>query len=276
MNAQAKCGMAVLLAIDHDLVRIREHRGVTIGGGKRQQHHVAGLYRATADDSVLHHLARHRYRRVGAQQFLHGGRNQFRLRDQTLAIRWRFRQMPQRRADRAPSGVDAGDQQQPQRTHHMHVGERLPVLVSGIHQRRDQIVRPVLLALLDVNGEISGHLMDGAHQGGIVLDAELKDFVDPFDEEIAVLFGDAEHMRDGPNRDVLGIARRRVAFSLTDEFVDQLVADRADPGLQLLHGVGRERWQQQLLCRLVVRRVRRDRRCGIGDFWPDVAHNDAA
>src|SRR3954451_24132226 len=34
VNAQAKCGMAVLLAIDHDLVRIREHRGVTICGGK--------------------------------------------------------------------------------------------------------------------------------------------------------------------------------------------------------------------------------------------------
>ena len=106
----------------------------------------------------------------------------------------------------------------------------------------------------------SGHLMDRAHQGVVILDAQFENFVDPFDEEIAVLFRNAEHVGDGANRDVLGVARRGVAFSLSDEFVDQLVADRANPRLQSFHGVGRERRQQQLLRGLVLRRIGGDRR----------------
>ena len=84
--------------------------------------------------------------------------------------------------------------------------------------------------------------------------------VDPFDEEIAVLFGNAEHVGDGANRNVLGVARRGVAFAVGDELVDQFVADRANPRLQLLHRVGRERRQQQLLGGLVLRRIGGDRR----------------
>ena len=87
--------------------------------------------------------------------------------------------------------------------------------------------------------------------------------MDPFDEEVAVLFGDTEHVGDGANRNVLGVARRRVAFAVGDEFVDQLVADRANPRLQLLHGVRRERRQQQLLGGLVLGRVGGDRRRGV-------------
>ena len=168
--------------------------------------------------------------------------------------------MPQRGADRAPGGVDAGDQEQPQRAQHMDVGQRLAVLVPGVHQRRDQIVGRVLLAVLDMAGEIGRHLVDRRHQGVIILDAQFEDFVNPFDEEIAVLFGNAEHVGDGANRNVLGVARRGVAFAVRDEFVDQFVADRANPRLQLLHGVGRERRQQQLLGGLVFRRIGCDRR----------------
>ena len=132
------------------------------------------------------------------------------------------------------------------------------------------------LARLDMAGEIAGHLLDRAHHGGVVPDAEFEDLVDPLDEEVAVIFRDAEHVGDGANRNVLGVAGRGVAFALRDEFVDQLVADRANPGLQLLHGVGRERRQQQLLRRLVLRRIGGDRRRGIDDLGPDIAHDDPA
>src|SRR5258706_16196931 len=88
--------------------------------------------------------------------------------------------------------------------------------------------------------EIFGHFVHRAHQGSVILDPQFEDFVDPFDEELAILFRNAKHMRNRPNRNVLGVARRRVALAVGDEFVDQLVADRADPGLKLLHGVGRE------------------------------------
>src|SRR5260221_4413544 len=43
VNADAQGCVTVLLAFDHDLVGIREHGGVAVGGRERQQHHVAGL-----------------------------------------------------------------------------------------------------------------------------------------------------------------------------------------------------------------------------------------
>jgi hypothetical protein len=152
--------------------------------------------------------------------------------------------MPERGADRAPGGVDAGDQEQLQRAQHMDVGQRLPVFVAGVHQARDQVVGRVFFALFDMAGEIFAHLMDRAHHDINILDAQFEDFVDPFDEKVAILFRDAEHMRNRPNRNVLGVTRSRVAFAVGNEFVDQPVADRAHPGLKLLHGVGRE-WRQQ-------------------------------
>ena len=33
MNAEAERGVAVFLAVDHDLVRIGKHRGIAVGGG---------------------------------------------------------------------------------------------------------------------------------------------------------------------------------------------------------------------------------------------------
>jgi hypothetical protein len=184
--------------------------------------------------------------------------------------------MPQRGADGAPGGVDAGDQQQPERAQHMLIRQWLAIPVTRIHQGRNQIVARMLLAMLDVAGKVGRHLMHGRHQRVVVLDAELEDTVDPFDEEIAVLLGNSEHVRDGAHRNVLGVPRGRVAFAVGDEFVDQLVADRAHPRLQLLHRVGRERRQQQLLGRLVLGRIGGDRRRPGRDLRPDVAHDDAA
>ena len=169
-----------------------------------------------------------------------------------------------------------GDQEQPQRALHVNIGQRLAVLVPGIHQRRDQIVGRVLLALLDMAGEIGGHVVDRAHQRVVILDPQFEDLVDPLDEQAAVLFRDAEHMGDRPHRNVLGIARRGVAFSVIDEFIDQFVADGANPGFELLHGVGRERRQQQLLGGLVLRRIGGDRRRRSRRLGPHVADDDAA
>ena len=73
----------------------------------------------------------------------------------------------------------------------MAVRQRLTILVPGAHQRRDQIVSGVFLAKLNLTGEICGHLVDRAHHGVVVLDAQFKNFVDPFYEEVAVLFRDA-------------------------------------------------------------------------------------
>ena len=158
----------------------------------------------------------------------------------------------------------------------MVVGQRLAVLVLGVHQRRDQIVGRMCLARFDMAGEIAGHLPDRGHQRVVVLDAELEDPVDPFDEEVAVLFGNPQHMGDDANRDVLGVARRGVAFAVGDELVDQLVADRAHPRLQLLHGVRRERRQQHCLAGLCSGGSEVIGGAARRDVGPDVAHDDAA
>ena len=99
--------------------------------------------------------------------------------------------------------------------------------------------------------------------------------MNPFDEEIAVLLGNPEHVRNGADRNMLGVARGGVAFAVGNELVDQLVADGANPRLELLHRVRRERRQQQLLGRLVFGRIGGDRRRPRRDFRANVAHDDA-
>ena len=183
--------------------------------------------------------------------------------------------MPQRGAERAPGGIDAGDQQQPQRTQHVLVRQRISILVPRVHQRRDQIVGRILPALLEMAGEIAGHLPHRVHQRVVVLDTEFEDAVNPLDEEIAVLLRNSQHVRDGANRNMLGVARGGVAFAVRNELVDQLVADGAHPRFELLHRVRRERRQQQLLGRLVLGRIGGDRRRPRRDFRPHVAHDDA-
>ena len=54
-------------------------------------------------------------------------------------------------------------------------------------------------------------------------------------------------MSDRANGNMAAIADRRVASAVTDEAVDQFVADRANPRLKLLDRVRCERRQQQLL-----------------------------
>ncbi|MGY4607561.1 hypothetical protein ACVW16_005973 [Bradyrhizobium sp. USDA 4474] len=159
----------------------------------------------------------------------------------------------------------------------MRLFQRLAIPVLGIHQIRDEIVGRLRSALLDMGPEIVAHLLHGLQQHVLVLDAELQDHVDPVDEEVAVALGNAEHVRDGLNRDVFAIARGGVDLAIGDEAVDQLVADRAHPRFQFLHRVRRERRQQQLLGRFVHGRIGSDRRRRVSrDFGPDVADDDAA
>src|SRR6476646_3333582 len=115
---------------------------------------------------------------------------------------------------------------------------------------------PAMLYLVD---EIEGHLLNRLHQDGLVLDAELEYLVNPFDEPVAVGFRNAEHVRNGADRNVLAVAAGDVASPILDELVDQLVADGTNARFQLLDRVGRERRQQQLLCWFVLRRIGRDR-----------------
>ena len=114
-------------------------RGIAVRGGEREQHHLARLHRAAVDRRVLDHLARHRDRRIGAQELLDRGRDQLRLVDEAAPVFRVLREVPEARADRAPGGVDARDQDQPQRAEQMIFADRLPVDL-GRRKLADQVV----------------------------------------------------------------------------------------------------------------------------------------
>ena len=49
MDAEAERGVAVLGAVDDDLVGAVEELGVAVGGRERQQHPLVGLHRAAVE-----------------------------------------------------------------------------------------------------------------------------------------------------------------------------------------------------------------------------------
>src|SRR4029077_13236130 len=61
---------------------------------------------------ILGHQARHRDRRVGAQELLDGGAHQRRVAGQPAPVGGVPGQVPEGGADRRPGGVDPGDHQQ--------------------------------------------------------------------------------------------------------------------------------------------------------------------
>ena len=86
VDAEPERRVAVLLAVDHHAVGIREHRRIAVRRREREQHHLARLERAAVDGRLLDDLARHRDRRVGAQEFLDRGRDQLRLGGEAPAV----------------------------------------------------------------------------------------------------------------------------------------------------------------------------------------------
>ena len=89
-----------------------EDLGVAVGGREGQQDPVAGLHRAAVELGVLGHDPGHRDRGVGPQELLDGRGHQLGLGGEARAVVGVLGQVPQRRADRAPRRVDAGDQEQ--------------------------------------------------------------------------------------------------------------------------------------------------------------------
>ena len=76
MDTETECGVSVFPPVDHNLVRVGDEAGITIGGWKRKQDHLAGSVRAAPEDCVVPDLARHRHRRIGTQEFLDRGWDQ--------------------------------------------------------------------------------------------------------------------------------------------------------------------------------------------------------
>ena len=196
---------------------------------------------------------------------------------EAAAVGGRLGQMPERGADAAPSRVDAGHQQQAQRAQDVVLLERLAVRVLGREQVADQVVAGLGTARLQVAAEVLGELGEPSLQHVLVGGADLEDVVDPLAELVAVAVGDAEHVGDDAHGDVLGIVDGGVAAALVDEGIDQLVADGARLGDELVDGLRREGRQQHHARGPMARRVGGDgRRAAAADGRRVVAHDHLA
>ena len=255
--------MTVLLAIDHERVRIVEHRRIAIGRRERQQHPVVDLHRTAVEIVVLQHEAGHRDRRVRAEELLEREHHHVGIVGETLAVLGMLREVPQRRADRRPCGVDAGDQEQHDRAAHVF-GLELHAVDLGVEHVRREVVARIVEVVGDLHVEVGVELLAGllAHRDRLV--DQFERVVHELAEEVLVLLGEAEHAPDHVHRTVLCVVDRsiddRLAGGDISDLVEQLVAQPADLGLPRFDLLRRERWQQQTPGDVVERRIARDRR----------------
>ena len=55
VDAETKCGVPVFLPIDHNLVRVGDEAGITIGSWEREQDHLADSVQVAPEDCALRH-----------------------------------------------------------------------------------------------------------------------------------------------------------------------------------------------------------------------------
>src|SRR5207247_10757264 len=119
-------------------------------------------------------------------------------------------EMPERGADAAPGGIDAGEEQEERRAEHVRLGYRLAVDLS-IKKIRDEVVFRVLLVLLDAVPEVEEDHPARLAPDLRVLQTELEEATPPVGERIRHLFRDAEHARDDDRQHLLSVTGIRVA-----------------------------------------------------------------
>ena len=114
-------------AVDDERVGILELVRIAVGRRERQQHPVVLLHRAAVEVDVLGDHAGHRDRGVRTEELLERERHDLGVVDEALLVVGVLGEVPQRRADRRPGGVDPGDEQQDDHAADDVVVDRLPV-----------------------------------------------------------------------------------------------------------------------------------------------------
>ena len=145
VDAEAEGGVAVLLPVDDERVGILEHVRITVGGRERQQHVVVLLHRAAVEVDVLGDHAGHRDRGVRTEELLERERHHLGIVGETLTVLRVLREVPDRRTDRRPRRVDAGDEQQEDRAADVLRGELVAVDLD-----LEQVAGEVVARVVDV------------------------------------------------------------------------------------------------------------------------------
>ena len=270
MDAETERGVTVLGPIEHDLVGLLEQLGIAVGCRERQQHPLVLLHRAAVEVTVLGDHAGHGDGRVRPQELLDGGRHELGLTGQAAPVVGVRGEVPDAGSDGAPRRVDAGDQQQHDRSAHVLVRQLVAVELD-VEEVGDEVVARFDTVALDVLVEV----LLGALEAQSTL---LRGPVDALErvvhepaELLVVLDRQPEHARDHVDRDVLGVllggvddglARRDLAH-----VVEALPAQFANLRLPRLDLLGRERRQQQPAGQTVERRIAGDRRRAADAGW---------
>ena len=285
MDAEPERRVAILLAVDDELVGPVEELGVAVGGRERKQHPVVLLHRAAVEVDVLGDHAGHRDRGVEPQELLDREVGRVEVGDEALQIIRMLRQVPDRRTDRRPRGVDPGDEQQHDHAAH-HLGVELLAVELDVEEEADQVVARVLDVVADLFVEIVVEGVRFVADLARIAGDHFEDLVHELAEDVAVFAGKAEHLPDHSDRHVLhilhgGVDDRRAGLDLA-HFVEQGVAQVAHfvfEGLDLLRCEG---GQQETAGDLVEWRVAGDRgrhtdRCRQGQVaGAGVADDDGA
>ena len=188
--------------------------------------------------------------------------------------------MPERGANTAPGGVDAGNQDQAQGADQMGFGQWL-ALKLGLEQEADQIVARGCAALLHLGFEVNALLLHRRDRRLGIAHAFNQGAVNPVAKQVAIALGHTKHMRNHTHRNMLRVLHRAIALaavggSTLRDGVEQRAADGARARFLLGNLFRREGWQQQLARGRVLGWVGTDwcgDRRGI-EFV--LAHDDAA
>jgi hypothetical protein len=267
MDAEAERRVPVDLAVDDDLVRPVELGRVPAGRRVRQQDPVVGLHVGPAPAHVLLDQPGHGDRGVGPEELLDRGRQQPGIGDEPPAVGGSLRQMPEGGSDRAPGGVDAGDEQQGHRADDVRRVE-----LATLEFRVDQVGREVVARVCEVVLNLREQVVEERrHPGQTLLRWQVDAFQGVFHElaELRrVLRGEPENAGYHPHRDVLRVVAGGVDDVPALERVDERVAQLHRRRL-LLADRGLRECREQEPARLPVERgVGGDRRRAAG--WREV------
>ena len=142
VHAPTERQVTVHLTIEPHLERVGELGGVDVGRTDAHAHHVARLHRTTRDLGVFGAEARHAgHRRLPAQQLFDRGRDDRRVVDDLLPMRWVLGQVRERTRERVGDGVEPGEQEQEADVEDLFASELLAVDLGVEELGHDVVAR---------------------------------------------------------------------------------------------------------------------------------------
>ena len=133
MDAGAERKVPVLGAVEDHSISVGEGARITVGGRVVHQHLVARAHRAAGQRGVVNGPARHGDGGVGTEELFDRRGHQLGLGDEPPGIVGMGGEVPERRADGRPGGVDTGDQREAGHPHDLEIGHRF-----AVHLRTEQ------------------------------------------------------------------------------------------------------------------------------------------